>query len=96
MIMEALVESKCALSGLLKGYQSFPQVSVNVPVENKPEVMKKISGEVEKVRKSLGVRLIVRPSGTEPLIRIMAEGELYENCVGACGRIRELIENMRG
>lgn len=96
MVMEALVENKCALSDLLKGYCSFPQVSVNVPVKNKREVMKKISDEVERVKKSLGVRLVVRPSGTEQLIRIMAEGELYENCVGACGRIRDSIENMRG
>ncbi|MDE5866545.1 MAG: hypothetical protein K2H31_08110, partial [Lachnospiraceae bacterium] len=35
--------------------------------------------------------LVVRPSGTEPLIRIMAEGESYENCVIACGEIRSLI-----
>lgn len=96
MIMEALVENKCSASDLLKGYESFPQVSVNVPVDNKREIMPRIKDAVESVKQSLGVRLVVRPSGTEELIRIMAEGESYENCVCACGRIRAVIENMRG
>ena len=92
MLMEAVVENKCGVSKLLKGYKSFPQVSVNVPVKNKRAVMAKIKTKVEEVKKSLGVRLVVRPSGTEELIRIMAEGESYENCVCACGQIRAAVE----
>ena len=91
MIMEALVEHKCVPSKLLKGYKSLPQVLVNVNAKNKNAAMNKLHGAVEKFEKNLDVRLVVRPSGTEPLIRIMAEGESYENCVIACGEIRSLI-----
>ena len=94
MIMEALVERKCKASDLLKGYKSFPQVSVNVPVKDKYAVAAALADVTEKVRHSLGVRMVVRPSGTEQLIRIMAEGESYENCVTACGEIRAAAETL--
>ena len=89
MIMEALAENKCTLAQLTKGYVSFPQVNINIPVKDKLKVMAKIGDTVESVKKSLGVRLVVRPSGTEEVIRVMAEGESYENCVCACGQIRD-------
>ena len=96
MIMEALVEKKCRASELIKGYKSYPQVLVNVPVGNKREILSAIEDEINTVRNSLGVRLLVRPSGTEEVIRILAESESYENCVCACGRIREVIDGARG
>ncbi|MDE6598018.1 MAG: phosphoglucosamine mutase [Clostridia bacterium] len=92
MLMEALVEGKCAFSELYKDYKSLPQISVNVPSNKKREVVPRLSDMIAKVKQSLGVRLVVRPSGTEELIRIMAEGESYENCVSACGEIRAEIE----
>ena len=94
--MEALVEKKCRASELIKGYKSYPQVLVNVPVGNKREILSAIEDEINTVRNSLGVRLLVRPSGTEEVIRILAESESYENCVCACGRIREVIDGARG
>ncbi|MDE7182580.1 MAG: phosphoglucosamine mutase [Clostridia bacterium] len=93
MIMEAVVESKQKLSRLLKGYKSLPQVSVNVPVRDKYSVMPALSAEAEKLQKSLQVRLVVRPSGTEQLVRIMAEGESKENCVTACESLRAMIKD---
>ena len=92
MLMEAIVEGKCRASELLKGFVSYPQINVNVPVKDKDGAMKFIAQTVEKVKDSLGVRLVVRPSGTEQLIRIMAEGESYENCISACGEIRTKID----
>ncbi|MDE6104764.1 MAG: phosphoglucosamine mutase [Clostridia bacterium] len=93
MIMEAVVESKQKLSRLLKGYKSLPQVSVNVPVKDKYSVMPVLSAEAEKLQKSLQVRLVVRPSGTEQLVRIMAEGESKENCAAACESLRAMIKD---
>lgn len=92
MIMEALVESKGSLSELYKDYRALPQASLNVSVKDKFGVAKKLEKFVFQVKQNLGVRLVVRPSGTEQLIRIMAEGESYENCVSACGQIRAEIE----
>lgn len=92
MVMETLIENKCRASELIKGYKSLPQAQINVPSENGREVCAAISGAVEKITKNLGVRMVVRPSGTEKLIRVMAEGDSYEACVSACGEIRELIQ----
>lgn len=96
MMMEALVENKCRASALLKGYTSYPQILLNVSVKDKNSVMRKVKKFVEKFTGDTGLRIVVRASGTEPLIRIMAEGESYENCVAACGEIRAHIENFGG
>ncbi len=92
MIMEAVVESKRGLADLLKGYKSLPRCSSDIPVKDKFSVMPKLSACAGEMEKSLGVRVVVRPSGTENVIRIMAEGENYENCIGACGRLRDVVE----
>lgn len=92
MLMEAVVENKCKLSDLTKGYTSLPQVLINVAVSDRQAAIKRVESIVEKVSGALGVRLLVRASGTEELIRIMAEGESYENCVAACGEIRSKLE----
>lgn len=91
MIMEAVIESKQNLTDLLKGYKPLPQITLSVPVADKRAVAEILIEEVEKIQSSLGVRLVVRPSGTEEVIRVMAEGESYENCVSACGRLRGII-----
>ncbi len=96
MMMEALVENKCSASALLKGYTSYPQILLNVSVKDKNSVMRKVKKFVEKFTVDTGLRIVVRASGTEPLTRIMAEGESYENCVAACGEIRAHIENFGG
>lgn len=92
MLMEALVESKRPFSELYKDYKALPQINVNVPTEKKRKVVPLLGKTVEDLRRSLGVRLVVRPSGTEELIRVMAEGESYENCLSACGQLRGEIE----
>ena len=78
MIMEAVIESKQTLTDLLKGYKPLPQITLSVPVADKRAVAAILFEEVEKIQSSLGVRLVVRPSGTEEVIRVMAEGESYE------------------
>jgi phosphoglucosamine mutase len=59
--------------------EPFPQVLKNVRTEKKI-VMEQIAGFAEKIarmEKSLGTtgRILIRPSGTEPVIRVMVEGE---------------------
>ncbi len=91
MIMEALVEQKKTVDLLLKDYKSLPQVSVNVAVKDKVFAAEILLKDAEALSKSLGVRLVVRPSGTEEVVRIMAEGENYENCLAACAKLREKL-----
>ncbi len=66
------------LAELAKCFQPFPQILVNVRTSKKqdPESLPGFKEKVKKLEKVLGPhgRIVVRPSGTEPLIRIMAEG----------------------
>ncbi len=95
MLMEAIVENG-GLDGLLKGYKNKPQTSVNVPVADKAKAMAGVDFLAENLRKELKVRLIVRPSGTEQVIRITAEGESEELCALACKIISSKIqENLK-
>lgn len=66
-------------STLAKLFTKTPQMSINVPLK-KPRsfdlaVMVPYISEAEQKLEKIGGRLIVRPSGTEPLLRLMAEGE---------------------
>ena len=81
-----------ASTGFLKGYKTLPQISVNVPVTDKVGAMSGIDFLADKLRNELKIRLVVRPSGTEPLVRITAEGESEELCALACKIIRSKIE----
>ena len=83
-LMEVLLEEKKSLKDCLSDYRKFPQVLENVRgtdkalAENNPAVQ----GAVKKVEeKLLGTgRILLRASGTEPLIRVMVEAEKEELC----------------
>jgi len=67
------------LDELAKVMEPFPQVLYNVQVKEKKDLAKfpEIEGRIKEIEKSLGQygRVLVRYSGTEPLLRIMVEGE---------------------
>ncbi|SDX31863.1 phosphoglucosamine mutase [Marininema mesophilum] len=71
-------EKGTTLHLLAEEMQKYPQVLVNVPVKEKNgwEKNSAIQGKIGEVEHALGTdgRVLVRPSGTEPLIRVMAEG----------------------
>lgn len=92
MLMEAVVENG-GFDGLLKDYKILPQVSLNIPVIDKIRAMTGVNALAEKLRSELKVRLIVRPSGTERLIRVTAEGESEELCALACKIIQGKIND---
>ncbi len=91
IIMEAIAEGKCTLSRLMKDFKTLPQISTSVPVTDKIAAMSGIDGLVKNLTEKLSVRLIVRPSGTERVIRIMAEGESEESCALACKIVQSKI-----
>jgi phosphoglucosamine mutase len=75
----------------------YPQVKENVRVETK-ELTPAIEAEVERVNESWGERgrVLVRPSGTEPLIRVLAEAESEKMAADACGSIAALVRRELG
>jgi len=75
----------------------FPQVKENVYVEER-ELTPAIMAEVERLNAEWGSegRVLVRPSGTEPVIRVLAEAQEEGIAAEACGRIAELVRRELG
>ena len=84
MIMEACVEKKSTLCDLAKEMKVYPQLLRNVRVADKKTAREnpKLVAAVEEVANALGDdgRILVRESGTEPLIRVMVEAGTDEIC----------------
>ncbi len=84
MLLEAVKRSKKTLGQLADEVTIFPQLLVNVKVTNKEAVlasekMHQAIKEVEALLQNEG-RVLVRPSGTEPLIRVMVEAKTEALC----------------
>lgn len=83
-IMEVMLESKKTLADLVEEVEIYPQVLKNIRVKSKPEaradedVIKAI--EVAEASLNGDGRILVRESGTEPLIRVMAEAKTIDIC----------------
>jgi phosphoglucosamine mutase len=75
----------------------FPQVTANVRV-TRQELPESVRAEVERLNTALegNGRVLVRPSGTEPLIRILAEADNEAAAQEACGTIRALVTRELG
>lgn len=83
-IMQAILAKKSKLSELAGQMKMYPQVLVNVKVKDKASAQNDpdVQAAVSKASEELGTtgRMLVRESGTEPLIRVMAEAENEEIC----------------
>lgn len=95
-LMEAMIDNKTSLSELRRDLKIYPQVLKNVRVNDKKAVLndeniKNIIGKESESLKDTG-RILVRESGTEPLIRVMAEAETEEIADKKVNNIVEAIE----
>jgi phosphoglucosamine mutase len=96
-IMKATNKPLSELAGEMKKY---PQVLVNIRVTDKHHVtdnekVKAVIEQVEAEMKGNG-RILVRPSGTEPLVRVMAEAATAELCEEYVRRIAVVVEEEMG
>jgi phosphoglucosamine mutase len=75
----------------------FPQVKENVPVKVR-SLTPEIEAEVQRINDDLGDRgrVLVRPSGTEPVIRVLAEGETEQEAESLCARVSALVRRELG
>ncbi len=97
-LAKVMRETGKKLSEIKDIMKKLPQVLVNVEVRNDkknifnedPEIVEKIDS-VEESLEGKG-RVLIRPSGTEPLIRVMLEGEDYEYIEETANEIADLIE----
>ncbi|BBW98207.1 phosphoglucosamine mutase [Geobacillus sp. FSL W8-0032] len=88
------------LSELAAEMKKYPQLLVNVRVKDKEKAMEneqvqKVIQEVEAEMNGNG-RVLVRPSGTEPLVRIMAEAPTEEACRAYVERIADVVRREMG
>ncbi|RKQ29058.1 phosphoglucosamine mutase [Oceanobacillus halophilus] len=99
-LVNVMKETGKPLSELAGEMKIFPQVLKNVKVNNKNEALNnpEILSEIENVERELGEngRVLVRPSGTEPLIRVMVEAPTKEECETYVNRIVKLVEDLVG
>ncbi|MBA2536644.1 MAG: phosphoglucosamine mutase [Actinobacteria bacterium] len=97
LLARAVVETERPLAELTAGMPRFPQATANVTVRSKA-IPKTLTQEFERLNSELGVtgRVIVRPSGTEPVVRILAEAESAEMAETLCARITALVEGELG
>ena len=95
-IMEAITETKESLHTLASGMKMYPQVLKNVVVTDKDETLNcaEVKAAVKKAEDELGNngRILLRKSGTEPLLRVMAEAGTHELCEE---KVDAIIDAMR-
>ncbi|TDQ40700.1 phosphoglucosamine mutase [Aureibacillus halotolerans] len=88
------------LSELVAGMEKFPQHLVNVRVidKNSMNTNTRILETIEQVQSEMGEngRILVRPSGTEPLVRVMAEAPTEDECRIYVQRVVDVIEEELG
>ena len=98
MLIKILLEKKASVSKLCEIIKIYPQVLINAKVsadkkydyEKDPEIKARID-ELEKEFSGNG-RVLIRPSGTEPLVRVMIEGENKEYIKEKAERLAKFIE----
>lgn len=100
-VLLAMVEAKGQLEPLLQGLEKLPQSLVNVRTQadkamlmRHPQVLQEVAA-VEQEMQGRG-RVLLRPSGTEPLLRVMVEGQQKEEVQQAAERIAAVVIQVAG
>ena len=95
-VMEAMLEKKQSLGKLASEVEIFPQVLKNVKVKDKKAAQDDpaVQAEVAKVTESLGNdgRILLRQSGTEPVVRVMVEASSLEICEKYVDQVIEVMK----
>ena len=95
-VMEVILEKKQTLEKLASEVEIYPQVLKNVRVKDKKAAQEDeaVQAEVAKVAESLGDdgRILLRQSGTEPVVRVMVEAPSMETCEAYVDQVIEVME----
>ena len=89
-----------SLSRLRADMQLYPQVLLNVPLSKKVNLDEnaKIQQAVKQAEEELGDRgrILLRPSGTEPLVRVMVEGKVANEVQQICQTVAQVVDDALG
>ncbi len=98
MLTECMVETKSTLSTLAAPVQMYPQTVKNIAVKDKSAVTgdEKVLAAVKEIGEELGDtgRILLRESGTEPVIRVMVECQSQKSCELYTEKMAKLIEEL--
>jgi phosphoglucosamine mutase len=79
-VLDIMVDSEKSLADLKSGMEKYPQTMINVKIDQNIDLseMKNLQAAMRTAESELGNkgRILLRPSGTEPLVRVMVEGEI--------------------
>jgi phosphoglucosamine mutase len=99
-LIEAMQLENKPLSDLSKVMTVYPQVLINVEVQNKPDIetVPEIVDAIQSVESELGTqgRVLVRYSGTQPLCRVMVEGPTEGDTRRYCQQLSDIIKEIIG
>ncbi|WP_196594416.1 phosphoglucosamine mutase [Pectinatus sottacetonis] len=99
-VLSYMINNKLKASTIVDAMISYPQLLINVKVQTKDgwQNNKSIKAAIKEGEHDLGNdgRILVRPSGTEPLIRIMAEGPDQSQLETICKAIGKIIKQAQG
>jgi phosphoglucosamine mutase len=93
LLCRALREGGCTLRELANQMTRLPQAKANVSVQAR-EIPDSLREEIDRL--AIGARVVVRSSGTEPVVRILVEAESEEAAESLCGRIATLVSRELG
>lgn len=99
-VLRAVVETGRSLHDLKSDMTKYPQVMINVRLPEKTDVS--VNPAVAEALRAVEARLagrgrvLLRPSGTEPLIRVMVEGEEYQEVADSCRELADVVEAQLG
>lgn len=100
MFLKMMKETGKSAEELCEGLRIFPQLLVNVKVSDKNLAMEDedVKKAIDQVNQELdgNGRLLVRPSGTEPLVRVMAEAETEEICEAEVEKVAKIVREKYG
>ena len=95
-LMEVMLERKCEASKLWEECPMYPQCLRNIRVTDKQKVMddRAVNEAIKKAEAELADkgRILVRGSGTEPLIRVMVEADRQEECERLVDMVIDVIK----
>jgi phosphoglucosamine mutase len=97
VLSRAVSESGRSLAELASAYERYPQAKANVAVRRK-DLPEGLLREIESADRALGRRgrVLVRPSGTEPLVRVLVEAETPEAADDLCSTIAQSVARELG